>query len=176
MSEHLWRIYRYYNPIEDKSYVGQTIKNVNVRAGRGKNYHKGTAFRDAIDKYGWDTFEQSILRLCVSKEEADYWEKYFIDKFDSINNGYNTYVGGSGSSMLGRHQTDETRRKMSESLSGMHHTEETKHRMSESKIGERNPAYGRTWWNNGTINIYININTTEVPKGFVKGRLCKRNK
>lgn len=189
MSNHLWRIYRYRNVLTDESYIGQTTKNVNERAKNGKGYSKGTKFRDAIDTYGWDTFEQSILRLCTTQEDADYWEKYFIDKYDAINNGYNIRLGDGGSCTLDKHwnHTEEARRKISESKVGEKNPFYGKKRPEHSermkgmgnpiygKTGEKAPSYGRTWWNNGTINIFININTTEVPDGFVKGKLQKRN-
>lgn len=108
----IWRIYRYYNPIEDKSYIGQTTNNVNRRIGKhGHKYKKGTPFREAIDKYGLDNFEQSILRLCTSQEEADQYERHFIEKYNTIfPSGYNLQSGG----IIHRHIHQITKQKISE--------------------------------------------------------------
>lgn len=191
----IWRIYRYYNPIEDKSYVGQTSTNVNIRAGKnGYRYPKGFPFREAIDKYGWENFEQSILRLCTSQEEADQYERYFIEKYNTIfPNGYNMESGGkSGNSVndiskqkmsdskkgdksfwYGQHHSEETKKKIAESLTGeknpfydKHHSKETKKKMADAKKGNTYTK-GHKWFNNGVKNVM----SLECPEGFIPGRL-----
>lgn len=198
MSEYIWRIYRYYNPIEDKSYIGQTTMNVKDRARKGNGYSKGTHFRDAIDKYGFDTFEQSILRLCTSQEEADTYEKFYIEKYDSINNGYNTQSGGCYCNRLNAEVSEESRKKMSTAkigkyngennpMFGRHHLEESRKKMSEKHwncSGEHAVWFNKhlteehkkklseqkkgRHWYNDGIN---SVMTYECPEGFVKGRL-----
>ena len=183
MEEHLWRVYRYRNVLTDESYIGQTTQNVSERARKGKHYKKGTKFRTAIDTYGWENFEQSILRLCTTQEDADYWEKFFIDKYDAINNGYNTCLGDGGNCILNKHHTEEACKKISEKLSGENHpmygrTGELapcygrvgeKHPMY-GKTGEKAPNYGKTWWNNGIISVMA----YECPEGYVPGRIYQR--
>ena len=59
---------------------------------------------------------------------------------------------------------------------GKHHSEETKQKMSESqkgkRIGEKHPMYGKKykWINNGFENRYISLDD-DIPEGFVRGRL-----
>ena len=79
MINKIWRIYCYTNVVTCQKYIGQTVKNVNKRAESGTGYGEGTPFRNAIDEYGWDSFEQSILRLCTSQEDADYYENVATD-------------------------------------------------------------------------------------------------
>lgn len=192
MGEHLWRIYRYRNVLTDENYIGQTTKNVNDRAGNGYGYRKGSKFRTAIDRYGWDNFEQSILRLCISQEDANYWEKYFIDKFDSINNGYNSQDGGNGGCALGKHwnHTEEAHRKIADSMKEVMKNPEVRQKMADSKKGDKNPMKrpevrkklsdskkgkpgcnkGRKFFNNGVKNVMA----YECPEGYVPGRIYQR--
>lgn len=149
----MFRIYKYTNIITGKSYIGQTIRCVNQRARRnGKGYKDQPIFYSDIQQYGWDNFEQSILRLCESKEDADYWERFFIEKYNTIfPNGYNYQIGGQGKGsasgksnpMYGRHQSEETRKKISD---------KAKERFSNpqnhpcyGKYGENHPCYGKHW-------------------------------
>ena len=82
--EKKYHIYCYTNQITGQKYVGQTTQSLNKRAEKGTLYRKGTPFREAIDKYGWLSFEQSILKICTSQEEADYYEKFFIEKYNTL--------------------------------------------------------------------------------------------
>ena len=52
-------------------------------------------FYRAISKYGWEAFNHEILEYCISAEHANLRERYYIAKFNSINYGYNTSLGGS---------------------------------------------------------------------------------
>ena len=49
--------------------------------------------------------------------------------------------------------SEETREKRVAAMRGKHHTEETKKKLSESHSGENNPMYGKDW---NTIIDYIN--------------------
>lgn len=154
----LWRIYGYRSP-ENKWYIGQTIQNVNRRAKSGAGYLVYlNPFAEAIMKYGWDNMEQNILRLCTSQEEANYWEKFYIDQYNSVYpNGYNIQEGGKGYQRRSNyHFNDE----LYDNWLNFKHTNQY----------IRGPK-GKVCYNNGTINIYININTDTIPEGFVKGHL-----
>lgn len=54
---------------------------------------------------------------------------------------------GPASYWYGRHHSEETKEKMSQSLKGLnigrHPTEETRHKLSKATTGERNPNYGK---------------------------------
>ena len=95
----------------DKSYIGQTSRyDVKLRWQNGLGYlydgskkdgkatHK---FANAIRKYGWDNFNHEILLTieCETEEELDFWldewECYYIEKYDSYYNGYNSTLGGA---------------------------------------------------------------------------------
>ena len=132
---------------QEKSYIGQTTEdNVEKRWGKnGKGYapekeKEPTKFYNAIKKYGWDNFSHKILFIieCETKEELvfwlDEWEKYYIEKYDSFYNGYNSTAGGGNGI-----RSEETKRKLSEALKGkpsshkgIPHSEETKRKIGKA--------------------------------------------
>lgn len=133
-------VYSHTNKVNGKVYIGLTSMKPEERWANGKGYHNGTHFRNAIDKYGWDNFEHEIIKNNLTKDEASYWEKYYISFYNSMDKlyGYNMSSGGEHG---GHIQTEETRRKISENgyrggMKGKKHSEETKRKMSESRTGK----------------------------------------
>lgn len=74
---------------------------------------------------------------------------------------------GEKNPFYGKHHSEETRRRLSEAAKNM--SEETKKKMSEMKKRENNPAFGMHWYNNGDKCI----RAKDCPPGFVPGRLRK---
>lgn len=97
-------IYKHTNKINGKCYIGQTCyKNPEHRwHSDGSGYKTQQKFYRAIKKYTWDNFEHEILARNLSKQEADILEIKFIEQFNSINNGYNLLIGGSGQTTQGK--------------------------------------------------------------------------
>lgn len=155
-------IYCATNQINQKVYIGQTIKSLGYRkyehwrdAKRINKWYFGKALR----KYGLDSFDWEIVctinapTRSLLKEYLDTMERMFILQYNSVNrnNGYNCTEGGDGTS--GFHHslearkkisaalknrpppTRETRRKMSKSLKGRHISEETRKNMSKGHKG-----------------------------------------
>lgn len=94
-------VYCYRNIYTNEYYVGQTTRSISDRAGeQGKKYLKQPKFGAAIKEYGWDAFEYILLQSIKSddlKELVDklnYYEKLYIQKFNSYLNGYNCTTGG----------------------------------------------------------------------------------
>ena len=52
----------------------------------------------ALKKYGKENFQKEILCYCATREEADEREKYYIAKFNAVEdkNFYNNSEGGTG--------------------------------------------------------------------------------
>lgn len=48
-----------------------------------------------------------------------------------------------------------------------------KYKLTKNRDGKNNPAYGRSWYNNGVKNLFLREDQI-VPDGFVKGMLKKR--
>lgn len=89
-------IYRYTSP-SGKSYIGQTINSLKVRAKNlvsGNGYKKCSLFWKAIQKYGWLNFQVEILKE-VGIENLNEQEIYYIAEYNSFApGGYNLTKGG----------------------------------------------------------------------------------
>lgn len=94
-------IYIIKNKINNKVYIGQSV-NIKARwyahCNSGKNLDRQdsyTQIHQAMYKYGVENFYYEILEEC-SIEQLDEREIYYIQKYDSYNNGYNMTLGGEG--------------------------------------------------------------------------------
>jgi len=78
-------------------YVGQT-KNFTNRWSQHliklrNQEHYNVKLQRYSNKYGLNALKFSVLLHC-KKNELNYWEKFFIESFDSIKNGFNFAKGG----------------------------------------------------------------------------------
>ena len=107
-------IYAHKCKINGKVYVGQTVQRLARRARKdGSGYIWNPNFWDDICKYGWNNFEHIVLCIC-DLDSADYLERYYIEKYDSIKNGYNRAGGGqdhigNSNPMYGKKQSEKTK-------------------------------------------------------------------
>ena len=73
-----------------KSYVGQTSRTIFQRGTEHLRQSSGCIkLKNALNKYGHEQCEMSVLKDGIPVMYLDFWENKFIDQFDSINNGYN---------------------------------------------------------------------------------------
>jgi len=56
---------------------------------------------------------------------------------------FNIKIRPKTETFIGKHHSEETKRKISESHKGKYHTEETKAKMSKIRKGKKNPMYGK---------------------------------
>ena len=90
-------IYKIENMINKKHYIGQSedlenrIKEHKYLMSKLKENNK--KLNNDIAKYGIDNFEIHIVEFC-KVEELDEKEKKYIELYNSIENGYNTRIGG----------------------------------------------------------------------------------
>ena len=135
-------VYLIWNMVNGKRYVGQTVQPLNKRFN-AHAHCKTMLIGKAIRKYGKENFRYGVIKSCVSKEEMDYLEKYFIAALKSKdkNIGYNCTDGGEG--LTGWKHKPETIAKISAKNSGKSRPLEMKLKLSEIKSGANNPFYGK---------------------------------
>lgn len=91
-------VYVHTNKTNGKKYVGITSQKPEYRWLGGSQYKYNEHFTRAINKYGWDGFEHTVLMHGLTKEVACAWEKALIAQWESTNpdKGYNICFGGDG--------------------------------------------------------------------------------
>lgn len=79
---------------DGKYYIGLTKQKPEVRWGfNGWGYHNQPVYK-AIEKFGWIDIKHDVVATDLDMYEAQELEKSLIEKYDSINNGYNVSTGG----------------------------------------------------------------------------------
>ena len=131
------------NMINNKKYIGITCQNPWTKRfnGDGSGYKTCVLFYKAINKYGWNNFEHSIITTCDSENEAKDLEKYYISLYKTNNDeyGYNIMDGGQT-----QRYPQSVKDKISKSTigrqapnKGKHHSEETKQKISKAQKGRK---------------------------------------
>ena len=151
-------IYKYQNTITNLPYVGGTSNELERKHSWKKLNRKyaGEKLEQARQKYGLSCWEYQVLEDNVSDEDLPYRERYWIEKLDSINNGYNTTTGGD---RIAGGRTEEEHEFWSDVFKRAERTQEWKDNISKSLTGkERSKEHcehlsqalkGRTAWNKG---------------------------
>ena len=145
-------VYKITNNINGKIYIG--LHKYNGDKIDENYWGSGRIISYAIAKEGKENFSREILEWCTNRESLIDREIYWIAKLDARNPevGYNLAPGGDGGDLgevvrkhqsevqsgskhwnYGKHLSEETKKKISESHRGIKHTEECKKRMSELK-------------------------------------------
>lgn len=91
-------IYKITNTLNNKVYIGQTVKTVQKRFTQHKNnsnkeYFSQIVLYKAFNKYGIENFNCEEIEE-VPNNKLDEREKYWIEYYDSYFNGYNSTLGG----------------------------------------------------------------------------------
>lgn len=142
-------IYKYTSP-EGKCYIGQTTRQ-NIRKiefNCVKHHYGGKKIKEIRKVYPTESFKYEVLysRDFLTEEDAsislDILETYYIDLYDSLNNGYNNNLGGH--SNHGYKWSEEQREYFSKLFSGeknpnfgKHLSKEAKKRISDANKGRK---------------------------------------
>ena len=149
-------IYKLTSKTTHKSYVGQTINLKNRlrkhKHDKVKNPKTGSLQHD-LQQYGFTDFELVIIEDNIPQSKLDEREKYWIEKLDTIAQGYNIAKGGHGGDTY--HGFNEQERKeLSNKLSRSKTGDKNPMRIhGSSLIGDKNPMFGKTPHNVRTITI-----------------------
>lgn len=182
MAEEVSHLYKITNNITGKYYIGK-------HNGWHQNNYWGSGFRikSNIEKYGKENFSYEILCYGTPEYILELESKYVtIELIESDEKCLNLSAGGLGAGritektrekfkvltsgvkngMYGKKHSEETRKKISESISGKSLKEETKVKLSKL-VSEK------IWVNNGKFGKRISLNDLENYKkqGYILGRL-----
>ena len=164
-------VYRYINQSEGNengwSYVGTTMHEKTRRYSwnnHGNKSYGGEKINDAREKFGIENFIYEVLEEIYDADEnalqmrLDEREAYYVQQFDSFQNGYNTSKGGTGNKGVifsqthrnnigkaskGRKHTDETKKQIGAKLKGRKVSDETRKKISEGNKGKKRTAEQR---------------------------------
>ena len=108
----LGKIYIITNDVNNKVYIGQTVQTLKKRFTGHCCYSKSDRSKSmyvkrAIHKYGKDKFHIDLLEEC-SIDILNEREKYWIEYYDSYNNGYNLTLGGQDSNYFSINKISNT--------------------------------------------------------------------
>lgn len=143
-------IYRFKNKINGKVYIGQTQVSFRKRviqhvtcSNPDTKCHK-SYFHKALNKYGFENFDISIIERCCDQTELDKREVYWINYYNSTNKkfGYNLDGGGhKGKKKKGL--SIEHKQKLLQANTGSKRNDSTKQKLSEThkKLWENEEFY-----------------------------------
>ena len=150
-------IYKILNTINDKVYIGQTIKSIDERFKEHiyKSHSEKThpPLHQAFIDLGEENFFIECIEECT-QEKLDVQEKYWIQYYDSYNNGYNATIGGAGITGVYRYKAvdmydlnDNFERHFNSIKEATEFLGKPKGKSHISKVchGERVTAYGHKW-------------------------------
>lgn len=163
-------VYKITNKINGKSYIGQTLNlNKRLRDHRYSAKHlypsnAGQPIVKAIREFGFENFDVDVLFTSEVFEDKRELKKllhekemYFIEKHDTINNGYNVTKGGAGTKglklsaekiellrriNLGKKFGDVFKERARQRLLNLWKDESFRKMRSEATSGKNNPMYG----------------------------------
>lgn len=160
-------IYCYHCISTGKKYIGQTVYEQKRKSQHKHDCNRGVnnKFYRAVRKYGWDNFIYGIVES-YDINNLNEQEVFYIDKYDTYQNGYNSTIGGEGA--RGFSPSDETKKKQSISAKNRsnpphnkkYFTEDEKKeakrkrdRKYQQKVKERRKEYMKEWRENNQDKI-----------------------
>jgi len=171
MEENTCVIYKIRNKINNKIYIGSTLKTFLKRIYNHKNAlknnkHYNKHLQSAWKIYGSESFEFSIIEKVIESKLIER-EQYWIDYYKSYdgNIGYN--ICKIAGNTTGRIHSSETKNKISKALTGRKSSLKGK-KLSEETITKRSITYKKNENKNPhsleTINKMKNTKTIKYGK------------
>lgn len=134
-------IYRITNTANGKSYIGKTGMNFGDRWDSHRSLlrsgkHDNPILQRAWKKYGEEYFEFAVIEAVNDVSLLNDLEIRYIAQYREKGLCYNISDGGDGGCNLGKHLSDQTKKKIGEknhlNALGRHPSNETRRKMSDS--------------------------------------------
>lgn len=164
-------IYRIINTVTNKSYIGSTFKSFKTRwkqhlSKLDNNKHHSKELQNSYNKYGTDSFVCEILEIIEDKSILLDRESFYINKFDSVENGYNENPNPNTSPMLNTSsciKSSETHKKLWEDLEKSMSREEFLE-YKRKYLEKRGLVKGIIPWNKGITMTEEQTKNMKKPK------------
>jgi group I intron endonuclease len=123
-------IYKTTNTQNGKFYIGKH-QTENLSDGY---LGSGSAIKEAIKKYGKNSFDKEILFIFETEAEMNQKEKEILtEEFISDRNNYNRGVGGEGGPHFkGKKHTSEVKERIAQKITGRKLSDEAKRKIAQS--------------------------------------------
>ena len=176
-------IYKFTNNINGHSYIGQTINPKSRYQDHIGRIKKNTGLDTAIAKYGAENFsyevlyETPLLPCYQVKELLNEKEIYYINKFDTYNNGYNQTLGGKGTVGMPCSEKSKEFRKWYNAHRNELLTDETRKKLSENAIKNKDKMHSieaRKKMSDKNIFIQKSEESIQKMKDSLKGRSTRQ--
>ena len=159
-----WTVYEHISP-SGKIYVGITNQPIKKRWKNGLGYVNSRYFFGAIIKYGWVNFKHIVIATSLGEATAKNMEKDLIAFNKAKGISYNITDGGDG--RLGCHFNHSEKSKQ---LIRLHHrrhqTQETKVKISQKQLGIKFPD-----WRKELLSKAHNKEKIKVAQYSLEGKL-----
>lgn len=144
-------IYCIKNTKNNKIYIGQTVKDINIRFAEHIDdalANSNCILHRAMKKYGIENFYVELVETVECRSLLSPQEIFWIAQHSTLApNGYNMTVGGEGGNTyiaLSQEKMQEIKQKISKTHSNKKISVEARKLMSDNKQGERHPFYGKS--------------------------------
>ena len=196
----LYTVYKITNLINGRYYIGKHI----CRDIDDNYFGSGKALLCALAKYGKENFVKEFLFFAFDKDGMDWAEKELVVTSYDDPASYNIKPGGEGgsgfgeaNSFYGKTHSDETIEKIRAAhmgkrrspntefkpgqigiRAGSTNTTETKLKISQKlkSLNIRPPTRKGTVWINDGIKSTMISGDSDIPIGFVRGRIYPKNR
>ena len=170
-------IYKATNVATGEVYIGATTINLKDRIN--DHYNKavkdyGYKFQNAIREYGIENFTWEQIDTAQDANELALKESYYISKFDSINNGYNSNKGGGFKKLIYQYnltgELESTFQSLEEASKSSSISEAS---ISHACVGDRKTSNGFYWTYTSTFDLKEDIRKKKVIQYDYEGELVK---
>jgi len=163
-------IYEIKNLLNGKTYIGQRKLPNGIIIEFDKYFGSGRYLRNAINKYGKENFQKTILKEGLqSKQEADEVEREFIRKYREQGRAeYNIADGGNGGNLgyevnrrisVSLKTSEKFQKIIKQKMCNRIVSEETRRKISEAKKGKK----GHKWNDDQRKKIHLLMSGENNP-------------
>ncbi len=143
-------IYKIVNKINNKIYVGSTLKSFKIRFNAHvhllrRNLHENSILQNAWNKYGENNFIFEIIESIdnIEPNQLLVLEQKYINRYNSLNRNYGYNICLVGKSRIGTKWSEESKL---------------------NRSGDKNPMYGKGYLRKGVLNPMYGKTLTQSHK------------